>query len=86
MSAPAEGSGIFPGFGRACHLRSARAGGPPSVSATPTWPPSGSVPSRTACACSAYASPLTELVDEPGHPTRDALDRVLAFYRERLHT
>ncbi len=32
-------------------------------------------------------SVLTEdLVDEPGHPTRDALDRVLAFCRERLHT
>jgi dienelactone hydrolase len=30
-------------------------------------------------------SVLTEhLVDEPGHPTRDALDRVLAFFRERL--
>ena len=30
-------------------------------------------------------SVLTEdLVDEPGHPTREALDRVLAFYRERL--
>ena len=30
-------------------------------------------------------SVLTEdLVDEPGHPTRDALDQVLAFYRERL--
>jgi dienelactone hydrolase len=30
-------------------------------------------------------SVLTEdLVDEPGHPTRDALDRVLAFLRERL--
>jgi len=25
-----------------------------------------------------------ELVDEPGHPTKDALDRVLAFFRERL--
>jgi dienelactone hydrolase len=25
-----------------------------------------------------------ELVDQPGHPTRDALDRVLAFFRERL--
>jgi dienelactone hydrolase len=24
------------------------------------------------------------LVDEPGHPTREALDRVLAFFRERL--
>jgi hypothetical protein len=23
-------------------------------------------------------------VDEPGHPTRDALDRVLAFFAERL--
>jgi dienelactone hydrolase len=30
-------------------------------------------------------SVLTEhLVDEPGHPTRDALDRVLAFFDERL--
>ena len=30
-------------------------------------------------------SVLTEhLVDEPGHPTRDALDQVLAFFRERL--
>jgi hypothetical protein len=28
---------------------------------------------------------LTEhLVDEPGHPTRDALDRVLDLFRERL--
>lgn len=26
----------------------------------------------------------THFVDQPGHPTRDALDRVLAFYRERL--
>jgi dienelactone hydrolase len=32
-------------------------------------------------------SVLTEaFVDEPGHPTRDALDRVLAFYRDRLQT
>jgi dienelactone hydrolase len=32
-------------------------------------------------------SVLTEhLVDAPGHPTRQALDRVLAFYRDRLHT
>ena len=23
-------------------------------------------------------------VDEPGHPTREALDRVLAFFAERL--
>jgi dienelactone hydrolase len=30
-------------------------------------------------------SVLTEhLVDEPGHPTREALDQVLAFFRERL--
>ncbi len=30
-------------------------------------------------------SVLTEhLVDEPGHPTRDGLDRVLAFFRDRL--
>jgi dienelactone hydrolase len=30
-------------------------------------------------------SVLTEhLVDEPGHPTREALDRVLAFFKERL--
>ena len=25
-----------------------------------------------------------DFVDEPGHPTRAALDRVLAFFRERL--
>lgn len=25
-----------------------------------------------------------DYVDEPGHPTRDALDKVLAFFRERL--
>jgi dienelactone hydrolase len=31
-------------------------------------------------------SVLTEhLVDEPGQPTREALDQVLAFFRERLH-
>jgi hypothetical protein len=30
-------------------------------------------------------SVLTEhLVDEPGHPTREALDRVLDLFRERL--
>jgi hypothetical protein len=30
-------------------------------------------------------SVLTEhLVDEPGHPTRDALDRVLTLFREKL--
>ena len=30
-------------------------------------------------------SVLTEhFVDEPGHPTRDALDRVLGFFAERL--
>jgi len=30
-------------------------------------------------------SVLTEhFVDEPGHPTREALDRVLAFFTERL--
>jgi dienelactone hydrolase len=30
-------------------------------------------------------SVLTQhFVDEPGHPTREALDRVLAFFRERL--
>ena len=30
-------------------------------------------------------SVLTEhLVDEPGHPTRDALDQVLDFFRDRL--
>jgi len=30
-------------------------------------------------------SVVTEhLVDEPGHPTREAVDRVLAFFKERL--
>lgn len=27
-----------------------------------------------------------DFVDEPGHPTRDALDRVIAFLRDRLQT
>jgi len=26
-----------------------------------------------------------DFVDEPGHPTRAALDRVLSFLHERLH-
>ena len=34
---------------------------------------------------SAHAVLTIELVDEPGHPTRAALDRVLAFLDERLH-
>ena len=25
-----------------------------------------------------------DYVDEPGHPTRDALEKVLAFFRDRL--
>ena len=33
---------------------------------------------------SAHSVLTNELVDEPGHPTRAALDRVIAFYRERL--
>jgi len=130
MSAPAEGSGIFPGFGRACHLRSARAGGPPSVSATPTlatvreraqqdglcvlglrFTADRGVPGERFATLrrelgdaflaveidsspgnpygipqNAHSVLTQELVDEPGHPTRDALNRVLAFYRERLHT
>jgi dienelactone hydrolase len=32
----------------------------------------------------AHAVLTRDLVDEPGHPTRLALDQVLAFYRERL--
>ena len=33
----------------------------------------------------AHSVLTVHLVDEPGHPTRDALDRVLGFYRDRLH-
>jgi dienelactone hydrolase len=33
---------------------------------------------------SAHSVLTIELVDQPGHPTRDALDRVLAFLAERL--
>lgn len=33
---------------------------------------------------SAHSVVTTELVDETGHPTREALDRVLALFRERL--
>jgi len=39
--------------------------------------PSG-IPAR------AHAVLTVELVDEPGHPTRAALDRVMAFLGERL--
>jgi dienelactone hydrolase len=34
----------------------------------------------------AHSVLTVDLVDAPGHPTRQALDRVLTFYRERLHT
>jgi len=33
---------------------------------------------------SAHSVLTEELVDQPGHPTKDALDRVIAFFRERL--
>jgi dienelactone hydrolase len=33
---------------------------------------------------SAHSVLTRDLVDEPGHPTRDALDRVLAFFEQRL--
>jgi dienelactone hydrolase len=33
---------------------------------------------------SAHSVVTRHLVDEPGHPTRIALDRVIAFFRERL--
>ena len=32
----------------------------------------------------AHAVLTQHFVDEPGHPTREALDRVLAFFAERL--
>ena len=32
----------------------------------------------------AHSVLTVHFVDEPGHPTRDALDRVIQFYRERL--
>jgi dienelactone hydrolase len=35
---------------------------------------------------SAHSVVTTDLVDRPGHPTRDALERVLAMFRERLGT
>ena len=33
---------------------------------------------------SAHSVLTNDLVDEAGHPTRDALDRTLSFFRERL--
>jgi dienelactone hydrolase len=33
---------------------------------------------------SAHSVLTEDLVDEPGHPTREALDRVLSFFQERL--
>jgi dienelactone hydrolase len=35
---------------------------------------------------SAHSVVTEHLVDEPGHPTRDALDKVLGLFRERLLT
>lgn len=35
--------------------------------------------------CGAHSVVTTDLVDEAGHPTHNALLRVLAFFRERLH-
>jgi hypothetical protein len=32
----------------------------------------------------AHSVVTEDLVDEPGHPTRDALDRVLDFFKQRL--
>jgi hypothetical protein len=34
----------------------------------------------------AHSVVTNDLVDEEGHPTRDALDRVLALFRERLRS
>jgi dienelactone hydrolase len=34
----------------------------------------------------AHSVVTNDLVDEAGHPTREALDRVLGFFAERLHT
>ena len=33
----------------------------------------------------AHSLLTNDLVDADGHPTKQALDRVLAFFRERLH-
>lgn len=33
----------------------------------------------------AHSVVTNDLVDRPGHPTRDALDRLLAYFDERLH-
>lgn len=35
---------------------------------------------------SAHSVVTNDLVDRDGHPTREALDRVLSLFRERLHT
>jgi dienelactone hydrolase len=35
---------------------------------------------------SAHSVLTEDLVDQPGHPTKDALDRVLAFFHERLRS
>ena len=39
---------------------------------------------RTASRRRAHSVLTEHLVDQPGHPTKDALDRVLAFFRDRL--
>lgn len=46
--------------------------------------PSESVPKGATLSGKPHSVLTEDLVDEPGHPTRDALERVLQFYRDRL--
>lgn len=48
--------------------------------------PSESVPHGAAPGGIAHSVLTEDLVDEPGHPTRAALEQVLQFYRDRLLT
>lgn len=46
--------------------------------------PSSSVPTGHGLSGAPHSVLTEDLVDEPGHPTRDALDQVLQFLRDRL--
>ena len=55
------------------------------MAATPLEHPDLDGPASVMAALESAHSVLTdELVDEPGHPTRDALDQVLELFRRRL--
>ena len=61
--------------------RSAPVSSPTTVTSSASASPTSGSPSLAPATLSVVT---TELVDEAGHPTRQALDRVLSLFREQL--